>query len=211
MRAISVLIILACFVGCTQKQSDKTQPGKPHQKHLAVFLDNCLQEQPNAMNNEVSRSILADTIQARFLKFQGDTLLCLSDIPMQYEMCLEYPARVFDSFEAPTDKNAGKYVVKFSFGEASSKMKLSEQYNVTFQAFAILEKEQVATLVDGALYHINGIFRDFANNSQETGFILPSGKCLVDYPEIIAIDGKPYIDLGTLILDNLSFHKLNDQ
>ena len=74
-----------------------------------------------------------------------------------------------------------------------------------------MDKEKVAMLVDGSLYHIKGIFRDFANNSSETGFSLPSGKYIVDYPNIISIDNKPYIDLGTLVVDSLSFTKINQE
>ena len=71
-----------------------------------------------------------------------------------------------------------------------------------------MDKAQVTQLVDNALYRVNGVFVDFANNSQKTGFILPSGKCLIDYPAITSTDNKPYIDLGTLVLENSTFIKI---
>lgn len=208
MQISGFVILLAIFASCTGKKAETQLEMKHPPKQLAVFLDKCLSEQPNALNNEVTRTILADTIRERLLKHQNDTLPILSDLPMKYEMCLQYPPRVFETFEAESDKNAGKYVVKFSFGEYSSKIKLSSKYKTTFQVFAILEKEVVATLVDGALYEINGAFRDFANNTQETGFVLPSGKCVISYPNVTSIDNGPYIDLGTLILDNISFSQI---
>lgn len=202
------VILLSIFASCIGKRMETQSEIKNSPKQLAVFLDKCLSEQPNALNNEVTRAILADTIRERLLKYQNDTLPILADLPMKYEMCLQYPPRIFETFEASFEKNAGKYVVKFSFGEYTSKIKLSSKYKTTFQVFTILEKETVATLVDGALYKINGKFRDFANNTQKTGFVLPSGKCIISFPSVISIDNSPYIDLGTLILDNISFSKI---
>lgn len=193
-------IIVCCFLclalfGCgnnkTQKKAVQTTPP---QYALREMLDSCLKSQPMANNNDVTRSILADTLKNKIQLYKGRALPYLEDLPMQYEMCLPYPN--------------GQYVVKFGFGEVTSKCKLSNKYETTFQVFTIMDKEKVATLIDGSLYHIKGIFRDFANNSSETGFSLPSGKYIVDYPNIINIDNKPYIDLGTLIIDSLSFTQI---
>lgn len=190
MQITGFVILLAIFASCTGKKTETQSEIKDSPKQLAVFLDKCLSEQPNALNNEVTRTILADTIRERLLKYQNDTLPVLSDLPMEYEMCLQYPPRIFENFEASFEKNAGKYVVKFSFGEYTSKINLSSKYKTTFQVFTILEKEAVATLVDGALYKINGKFRDFANNTQKTGFVLPSGKCIISYPSVTSIDNS---------------------
>ncbi len=194
---------LLFFVGCGQSNRTNVQSKDCIEKKYALqlLIDSCLTHQPNAMNNDVSRSMLADTIRTTIQQFIGDTLPFLADIPLQYEMCLEYPN---DSYS----KNAGKYVVKFGFGEHTSKCKLSDDYKTTFQIFTIMEKAQVAQLVDNALYRVNGVFVDFANNSQKTGFILPSGKCLIDYPTIMTIENKPYIDLGTLIIENTTCKKI---
>ena len=59
-------------------------------------------------------------------------------------------------------------------------------------------------LEDGKDYFISGIFQDFANNTIETGFRPPSGKCIIDFPSVNAVDGTN-INLGTLILTHLSF------
>lgn len=203
-----IMFALLCLLvgGCI------SSPPKSKVKQYALqqLLDSCLKQQPNAMNNEVSRSILADTIKTTIQKFIGGSLPFLADIPLQYEMCLEYP-RHFESFESEIDKNAGKYVVKFGFGEILSKCKLSDNYQATFQVFAVMDRKQVETLVDNALYHVNGVLVDFANNSKETGFVLPSGKCLVDYPKVITSGNKPYFMLGTLILENITFTPINSK
>lgn len=210
MGTIKYIIVcsLLCFVlwGCGNKAQKKVEQTAPSKYALCEMLDSCLQAQPNANNNDVTRSILADTLKSKFQKFRGYRLTCIEDLPFQYEMCLEYP-RMFETFESEIDKNAGKYVVKFGFGGVYSKCELSDKYETSFQVFAIMEKEKVAMLIDDSLYHIKGIFRDFANNTQETGFRLPSGKCLVDYPSVgvTALGNKPFINLGTLVIDSLSF------
>ena len=207
IRNILLICVCACVCACNSRGNKQVEQVK--QKYiLEALLDSCLFAYPNANNNDVSRSIFADTLKCKFQNFRNKHLPYIKDLPFQYEMCLEYPPRVFESFESEIDKNAGMYVVKFSFSEVSSKCKLSEHYSTTLQVFAVLGKETAAMLVDGALYYIDGIFVDFANNSKETGFKLPSGKCLVDFPSVINYNEKPYIDLGTLVLDNLTFSKI---
>lgn len=195
IKNITFIVFCFLFAGCVNNANKQVQ----HQEKYALreMLDSCLQAQPNANNNDVTRSIFADTLKSKIQLYKGRALPYIEDVPMQYEMCLPYPN--------------GQYVVKFGFGENTSKCKLSNDYKTTFQVFAIMDKEKVAMLVDGSLYYIKGIFRDFANNSSETGFSLPSGKYIVDYPNIISIDNKPYIDLGTLVVDSLSFTKINQE
>lgn len=194
-----IICVLLCFVllGCGNRTQKKAAQTPPPKYALREMLDSCLKSQPMANNNDVTRSIFADTLKSKIQLYKGCALPYIEDVPMQYEMCLPYPN--------------GQYVVKFGFGENTSKCKLSNDYKTTFQVFAIMDKEKVAMLVDGSLYYIKGIFRDFANNSSETGFSLPSGKYIVDYPNIISIDNKPYIDLGTLVVDSLSFTKINQE
>lgn len=194
-----IICVLLCFVllGCGNRTQKKAAQTPPPKYALREMLDSCLKSQPMANNNDVTRSIFADTLKSKIQLYKGRALPYIEDVPMQYEMCLHYPN--------------GQYVVKFGFGENTSKCKLSNDYKTTFQVFAIMGKEKVAMLVDGSLYYIKGIFRDFANNSSETGFSLPSGKYIVDYPNIISIDNKPYIDLGTLVVDSLSFTKINQE
>lgn len=187
------ILILACalLASCGNPQPRTGHTTAPCA--LATMLDSCLLSQPNANNNDVARGIFADTIKARFQRFKGRPLPYLADLPVEYEMCLAYPS-------------GDKYVVKFT-----PKQIVSDEYKATLQVFAILEKEAVATLVDRAMYKINGTFRDFANSTRESGFILPNGKCLVDYPSVNTLDNKPYISIGTLVLDNLTFSKIDPQ
>ena len=201
-------LFIFCFIliGCIKNNKQIDVEHNRDVYELSCVLDSCLDTQPNYNNNEITRSILADTIKSVFQRYRGLALSNIEDLPFQYEMALEYP-RLFDSFESEIDKDAGKYVVKFFFG--TSICDISERYDVCFNVFTIMEKDKVAMLVDDSLYYIRGKFRDFANNSQETGFKLPSGKCLIDYPSIYisALSNKPVINLGTLILDSLTFTK----
>lgn len=200
----SVFLLVACSNVGT-KQESKVEEKK---KALAVMLDSCFIAQPNIMNNDITRSIFADTITAIFQRYRGKQLPYIADLPVRYEMCLEYK-RHFENFEASVDRNAGKYVVKFGFGKYSSNCKLSDDYETTFQVFALLDKQTASELIEDSLYYIGGIFRDFSNNSSETGFILPDGKCLISYPTVTTSSfNKPFIDLGTLIIDSLTFTKI---
>lgn len=159
------------------------------------------------MNNDVTRSILADSIKESFQKYIGDSLPFLTGIPLTYEMALEYPPSPFD-FYSERFKNAGKYVVKFEMYEGSKGFKLSPEYTTTFLVFTVMDKEQVATLIDKKQYYVNGNFRDFANCSSKTGFILPSGKCLTSYPSIYESSfGGVTFNLGTLILEDVTFNR----
>lgn len=204
IKSITFIVCCLLLAGCMNNASKQVPQHEQQEKYaLREMLDSCLQAQPNANNNDVTRSILADTLKSKFQCFRGHSLPYIEDLPFQYEMCLKYPQTLETDIE--------KYVVKFGFGDVTSKCKLSNDYKTTFQVFAIMDKEKVAMLVDGSLYYIKGIFRDFANNSSETGFSLPSGKYIVDYPNIISIDNKPYIDLGTLVVDSLSFTKINQE
>lgn len=198
IKSITFIVCCLLLAGCMNNASKQVPQHEQQEKYaLREMLDSCLKSQPMANNNDVTRSIFADTLKSKIQLYKGRALPYIEDVPMQYEMCLPYPN--------------GQYVVKFGFGENTSKCKLSNDYKTTFQVFAIMDKEKVAMLVDGSLYYIKGIFRDFANNSSETGFSLPSGKYIVDYPNIISIDNKPYIDLGTLVVDSLSFTKINQE
>lgn len=214
MKKYSIVVfavMMFCASSCISNTS--TNKGKEDKQdcRLKAMLDSCLIEQPNAMNNDVTKSILADTIKARLQQFRGDTLIYISDIPFQYEMALEYPPSPFE-FESESYKNAGKYVVKFGHSDTFTKYRISDKYEVSFQVFTIMNKETVANLVDGELYYISGIFRDFANNSSETGFVLPSGKCLIQYPTVNKYTGdKVSINLGTMIVDGLTFKLISQQ
>lgn len=178
-----------------------TEPDMP-QYALASLIDSCMGVAP--ATNDVARSMIADTLKSKFQRYQGKHLPYLDDLFFTYEMCLEYP-KTFDSVD---DANVGKYVVKFSLANDG----IADGYTTTLQVFAIMDKESVAPLVDGETYHLDGLFRDFANSTQETGFVLPSGKCINDYPSVTSnSDGTPYINLGTLVIDSLTTSKVTLQ
>lgn len=205
-RIVYFILLGVLFSSCYQRQTTEEGQSLP-KSNVHFFIDSCISSVPNANNNDVTRAILADTIKSRLQSHSGDTLAILSDLVLEYEMSLEYK-RIFDTFESELDKNAGKYVVKFSlssFGEAAPK---SDVFNVTLQVLTIMGKDDVTKLIDNGKYLVQGKFLDFANNTQETGFRLPSGKYFVDYPSVgvdVFDKGKMQINLGTLILEDIVF------
>lgn len=197
------LFIFACgllsLVGCTNGQPGKQNTPQATQTTTATALDNfvdaAIASTPNYMNNDVTRSMLADTIKARINQYQGDKLPFLSELPMEYEMCLPY--NQYSAF-------AGKYVVKFSYCNNAP------ERHITFQVFTRMDKEQVANLVDHAKYSIDGTFLFFPDNTQSHWFELPSGRGFTDNPKIhatIEFDNTqtPFINLGSFIMDDVSF------
>ncbi|ERI85157.1 hypothetical protein HMPREF1981_02044 [Bacteroides pyogenes F0041] len=195
------IFLLAC---CTNVHNGKVNSGIK-ETNIQVFLNSCLESNPNARNNEITRGMLADTIRTRLQAQIGDTLAILSGLTFDFEMCLEYHRR-FNTFESDIDRNAGKYAVKFSTSNFNNESISSDKFNVTLQVLTVMNKEDVANLKDNGKYQIQGTFVDFANNSEETGFLLPSGGYFIDYPSVFmdSLDEeKMIINLGTIILDNI--------
>lgn len=203
-QIILPLIISLLFFSCVNKQHIK-QSQKEY--ILKALVDSCVKTQPNAMNNDITMSILADSIKKTIQNYIGDTLPFLTEMPLKYEMNLEYPTDYYDS------EKAGKYIVKFTYSELLNEIQLSKEYEIEFQVLTIMDKQTASKLINDSLYFVNGKFIDFANNSAETGFVLPSGKCLIGYPQVSksSIDNKPYINLGTFIIDNAKFRKHNEK
>lgn len=116
-----IICVLLCIVllGCGNRTQKKAAQTPPPKYALREMLDSCLKSQPMANNNDVTRSIFADTLKSKIQLYKGCALPYIEDVPMQYEMCLPYPN--------------GQYVVKFGFGENTSKCKLSNDYKTTFQ------------------------------------------------------------------------------
>lgn len=199
-RTLLVMVAALLAVGCGGGKSNQ-EPAK-QVTELQRTLNACIAANPNYNNNELTRSVLADSITAAFQTYRGKHLKQIENIPCEYEMALEYGV---DPWQYIDTTIIGKYVVKFSYSDD----RVSNYYSVGFQVFAILEKEKVMQLIEGNKYFISGTFRDFANNTTETGFRLPSGKCSYDYPSVSyysTFSPSLQIDLGTIVLDNLTFN-----
>lgn len=199
-RLSCIFVITFCLWGCgSSPNKSNVQVQKEPTFILKGLLDSLINESPNLMNNDITKQDFANILTSNLRKYRTDTLPFLSELPVAFEMSMQYPESDFE--------NAGKYVVKFGFG--SSKFTLSKDYQTTFQIFTVMDKENAATLIDGEFYHVKGIFIDFANNSKETGFVFPNGKCIIDYPKISvsSLGNVPFINLGSLIIENATFTK----
>lgn len=168
---------------------------------LNILLDTLVSKCPNMMNNDITKTDFADTLTRTLSKYQGKPLGLLQGLKMEFEMCMPYPndSLVFES-------DANKYIVKFGFSESDNAIVQSDKYTTTFQIFSIVDKKTASQLVENSFYELKGTFRDFVNC--KGSFTLPSGKCFEGYPKISELDSKPYIDMGTLIVDNLTFTKV---
>ena len=196
MKAIFYSISLVfLFIGCTQnsnqKRSSENFETTKQEKVLILktMLDNFFSENKDCLNNDLTLKGCAKSLQSDFIQnYLGDSIPCISELPLKFERLMEY--------------NADKYVVKFGYGETTNKAKISNDYEVTFQVFSIVDKSTALTLKEGSLYNIYGSCHDFAN---QKSFTLPSGRYFEDYPKLLKMDGKPYLILGTLIVKNIEF------
>lgn len=189
------------LAGCVNGGTATTEQGVESAKastSLDLFVDSIFTSMPNALNNAVTRSMVADSIKSALNKYQGGAIPYLAELPLEYEMCLPYNGY---------SKFAGQYVVKFSYSDRAT------DKTTTFQVFTRMDKEEVTNLVDNAKYRIDGVFLFFPDNTQEHWFELPSGKGFTGFPSISTsteFDGsiKPFINLGTFILDDVKFTKI---
>lgn len=91
IKSITFIVCCLLLAGCMNNASKQVPQHEQQEKYaLREMLDSCLQAQPNANNNDVTRSILADTLKSKFQCFRGHSLPYIEDLPFQYEMCLKY-------------------------------------------------------------------------------------------------------------------------
>ena len=86
--SLLLITLISCDSSINNNNHKNENKQEPQKFALQLLLDSCLRSQPNSMNNDVSRSILADSIKVAFQKHIGDTLPFLSDIPLTFEMSL---------------------------------------------------------------------------------------------------------------------------
>lgn len=185
------LFALILVVSCVQKSTKQTDETK--ESILKTYLDSFLASNSNCFDNEITKEEATKFLTTDFVaKCLGDSIPCISELPVKFEMLLPY-------------ENEDKYVIKFAYSEFSNGVRLSPKYGTTFQIFSIVDKETASKLKENALYYIYGASYDYANSKS---FTLPSGKYFEGYPSISKWEGKPEVNLGTLIVQNISFKEL---
>ena len=150
--ACVALSLLGCSNGGGTATTDHHVEATPTSTPLDCFVDSIFKTMPNALDNDVTRSMLADSIKVSLNNYQGGAIPFLSGLPLEYEMCLPYDRN---------SKFAGQYVVKFSYSDRAT------DKTMTFQVFTRMDKEKVANLVDHAKYQVDGVFLFFPDNTQE--------------------------------------------
>lgn len=191
-KLIYCLLAITLFAGCVQsnKQSKKEEPAELKIKH---YIDSFLASNKDCFDNEIKKEEATKFLTIDFVaKCLGDSIPYISELPVKFEMLLPY-------------ENEDKYVIKFAYSELSNSFRISKEYKVTFQVFSIVDKETASKLKENALYHISGACFDYANSKS---FTLPSGKYFEGYPSISKWEDKPEINLGTIVVQNISFKEI---
>lgn len=177
------------LIGCVSSPTT-TKTTQQKEKRIKMFIDNFISANPNYLNNEITQKEASQRLARKFETLaKSDTLSCIADLPAKYEMMLAYPG---DSL----------YVVKFVYSDLLSKHKVSKDYNFSYQAFSILPKKEAAKIVKEQNYFLSGNFVGFLTHNN---FVLPSGNCSEDLPQVGTFDSKPDFNLGTLVIENLKF------
>ena len=112
----------------------------PQQRTAALkpFFDDFVKSHPNLLNNSLTKDEGAKELASAFSALaSADSLACISDLPLTYEMMLPY-------------SNGTDYVVKFAYSDylnnMGSRPTISDAYEVGFQVFAKLPKEKAIAL-----------------------------------------------------------------
>ena len=191
-------IILAAFSLSLLACQSPTAPAEPESQtpRLLAFVDSCLQANPEALNNELTRSGFADNLKTAFMSYAGGSLPLLDSLPLQFAGLLEYPANPYPDIELSQYKNAGNVLVKF---EAPLSSLERPGLSVSLQVFSILDKGTASTLKENEPYYLNGVFAGFADE-----FLLPSERVYTDYPSVVSTSDGCSVSLGTLVLDSLT-------
>lgn len=179
---------MVLFSGCIQQQPKAKFKLEEKKSLLKSYLDGFIASNKNYLDNQITKDDANNKLKKTFIKdCLGDSIKCISELPLKYEMMLQYG-------------DEDKYVIKFELASTG----ISYAYDVTFLVLSVVNKETASKLKDECLYYIYGSCYDFANSRS---FVLPSRGTIEDYPEIHKDSGfgKPLFDLGTLIVKNISF------
>lgn len=163
------------------------QESAPEKRPIELFLDSCFAACPNAHNNDVARSILADTIQARLNRriAAGDSLLFKDFTGFEYRF------RIKEHLE---DK-LGQYFPVFRSEPIVIERDSLPSTKVYIKLFSIMDKVGFSQISTSAKYKVEGgRFEGLVeNNTVDVG---------IDYLDDLEID------LGTIWLTSPKFTPL---
>lgn len=200
----ALFLLTLTFTGCISKTNTNNSGKISTTEEVRVklllenYLDGFLNSNKDCFNNDITKEECTKMLAVDFLLTQlGDSINCITQLPLQYKQMAKY--------------NDNKYVVKFEYGKESSKHTLSSNYITYFQVFSIVDKKTASMLKEGENYYLKGRCYSYANRKT---FTMPSGTDFAGgtyYDGATTINkdsyGKTRINLGTLIVENLSFTK----
>ncbi|MDP2236162.1 MAG: hypothetical protein Q8J88_06995 [Bacteroidales bacterium] len=202
MKGVLIVIFSFIMLGCHQLNNQtaisNNEPIKKKEAELKIFLDNFFLQHHDCFNNDIKIDACRKMFILEFYSFMtNDSINFLSEVEVRFEQMAPYPD--------------GDYVVKFHHGSHKLK-KVSDSYDLTFQVFAKVNKDVAQKLVDGKKYILSG---NVINYATRDSFVFPSGEWLIDYPTLEKalkstsyVDEIIYINLGSLIIENLEFTRV---
>lgn len=197
-----MLLIISSSCVKQQKSTDASEAVSTtsNRSMVSQIVDSIVKTQPNALNNDLTRQALADSIKTTFTKYEGKSLPFLRDLPVKFAYVEPYHTeRVFETFDHPIDKNVGRYLVQFTYSE------IYGTHGVAFSILTTLSQEDAMMLKEGEEYIITGNFLFFPDNSQERSFYLPNHNLANNTTTVSTKNGLPLYMIGNFIMDNVSF------
>ena len=94
-----IICVLLCFVllGCGNRTQKKAAQTPPPKYALREMLDSCLKSQPMANNNDVTRSIFADTLKSKIQLYKNLVLVKILQ-NANYRMIIRRPFKCLPSW-----------------------------------------------------------------------------------------------------------------
>ena len=193
------------LAGCSHGEksaSEKSIESVNASTYLDRFVDSLMVEFPDALNNDITRSALADTIKSRMNRFRGGELPFLAECPVVFYHSEKFPKRQFETFEHYTDKNADKVMVQFVY------QKITDRRGIGFSILTAMTEEEAMKLKDGATYQVKGNFLFFPDNTPECVFFLPNHKLAQNTTSVSTESGAPLYMIGNFIMDDVTFAQM---
>lgn len=181
-KSIFAPILALCLLSCQQNVAPAGSESET--PRLLAFVDSCLQANPEALNNELTRSGFAENLKAAFMSSAGGSLSLLDSLPLKFAGLLEYP-------------EGGLFLVKFETPVSSLER---PGLSVSLQVFSVLDESRASELKETEPYYLGGVFAGFADE-----FRLPSERVYTDFPSVVSTSEGCSVYLGTLVYDSLTF------
>lgn len=190
------MLLCACANSNSNQDSTATaETVSTEQQHVASqyvianIVDSIVSANPDYLDNDIKRKIVATAIQSAILSEVSNNHNVLTEIPLTFAQMMQ---------------KGNKYIIKFELAELGSKgTRISDKYDIYFNVFTEMSEDEASELVNDKKYHLSfNSISDVSNN-----LILPSGRTFYDNPNVYktSLDERPNVCPGGFLLKGVTF------